>query len=62
MHPHLTYLSWFSVKIFLVEPSLDRPILFKLKKLACQTFVIYSGMFWPALDRKFGDYYLEIDR
>jgi hypothetical protein len=44
-----------------VEPSLDHPTFFSLKRLPSEAFIFYSGVFWSALENNFGGYFLEID-
>jgi hypothetical protein len=53
--------SWFQVKISLVEPFLDHPTLFSLKRLPSEALIFYSGIFWSAPDNNFGSYFLKID-
>jgi hypothetical protein len=47
------------VKISKVEPSLDHPTLFSLKRLPSEVFIYYSGVFWSAPHNNFGGYFLE---
>jgi hypothetical protein len=58
---HLTQSNWFQVKITLIEPFLDHPTLFSLKRLPSEAFIFYSGVLWSAPDNNFGGYFLEID-
>jgi hypothetical protein len=58
-HPHP--LSWCPLKVSKVEPSLDHPTLFSLKRLPSEALIFYSGIFWSAPDNNFDGHFLEID-
>jgi hypothetical protein len=45
----------------LIEPFLDYPTLFSLKRLPSGALIFYSGVFWSAPDHSFGGYFLEIN-
>jgi hypothetical protein len=49
------------VKVSLIEPFLDHPTLFSLKRLPSEALIFYSGVFWSAPDNNFGGYFLEIN-
>jgi hypothetical protein len=50
------------VKISLIEPFLDHPTLFSLKRFPSEALIFYSGIFWSAPDINVGGMFSKLTR